>query len=148
MHELLRQYGANKLAASGRRSQRDVRAPSCDYYVDFLEQRAESIIGARQSAVLQEIADELDNIRMAWQRTIEQANVSDIRRATYAYYEFSDFRGRYREVADAFEEALVQLAQATPSAELELTRALLQTSLGWHYIRLGQLERARAEFHV
>jgi LuxR family maltose regulon positive regulatory protein len=59
-------------------------------------------------------------------------------------YCFGDFQGRFRETTDAFEQAITHLRLSPNQQGVPLTIALLQTSLGWNYIRLGQFDKSRA----
>ncbi|MEW5961476.1 MAG: NB-ARC domain-containing protein, partial [Chloroflexota bacterium] len=145
MHELLRQYAAEHLAQSpadvGRMYDRH-----CAYYTDFLQERARAVIGARQRQVIRELTAELENIRAAWQWAVAQRRITDLQKAIYPYSQICDFQSRYREAADAFEQAIQSLESAAPSPERELTLAVALTFLGWDYVRLGRLESAQTMF--
>lgn len=145
MHELLRQYAAERLAQSpedvGRMYDRH-----CAYYVDFLQERANEVIGVQQRQVIRELTAELENIRAAWQWAVVQQRITDLQKAVYPYSQICDFQSRYQEAADAFEQAIHSLESAAPSPQKELTLAILLTFLGWDYVRLGRLEDAQTMF--
>ncbi len=141
IHELLRQYAAEQLAQSPE-DVAHVYDAHCSYYAGFLHERAGSVMGGRQRETLLEIEAELDNIRAAWQWAVAQVKVDEIRQAAEALYVFYDFRGRYLEGINAFEEARRRLVGDDTNRQQVLALVLLQ--LGGLYIRLGQLDTAVA----
>lgn len=79
VHELLRQYGEEKLRQSDQADA--VRQAHSRYYLAFLSARDEDIKGRRQQAGLQEIRADFENIRQAWLWTVEQRQVDAFSRA-------------------------------------------------------------------
>jgi predicted ATPase/DNA-binding SARP family transcriptional activator len=79
IHELLRQYGDEKLAESGElEAVRDVHN---DYFLNFVHQREADIKGLRQLAAFHEIEADFENIRFAWLRAAQHQNYQGIDRA-------------------------------------------------------------------
>src|SRR5256885_9299649 len=70
IHELMRQYGAEHLAAV-RDAKMETQNRHCAYYAAFLHQRQAALRGPQQAAALNEIADELDNLRVSWQWAVD-----------------------------------------------------------------------------
>lgn len=64
LHELLRQYGEEKLEVSG--ASNLTRDTHSAYYARFVNQRAEDMKGRRQLPALHEINADFENIRTAW----------------------------------------------------------------------------------
>jgi ATP/maltotriose-dependent transcriptional regulator MalT/predicted ATPase len=145
IHELLRQYAADQLTQSSD-AVSAVYDLHCAYYAGFLQRRAEDITGAKQQEVIQEIAADLENIRAAWQWTIEHGRVSDIGNAVYTFYHFCDFQGRFLESTDTLEKAIASLDDTEPDQRASSILALMRVLLGWNYIRLGRFEDARVVF--
>jgi ATP/maltotriose-dependent transcriptional regulator MalT len=141
IHELLRQYAAEHLVLSPD-DIAQVYDRHCAYYADFLYRRAEGITSSRQLEVIQEVAAELENVRAAWAWAVQQGDVANIQKATI-FYQFCDSQGRFQEGTDALEKAMVSLESAEPSSQRDLTLAAVLVYLGWLYIRLGRLEKAR-----
>ena len=76
LHELLRQYVADKLETSGEaNAARDAHSV---YYADFLYQREEDLKGRRQLGALDEIEADFENVRAAWIWAIKQMNYTVI----------------------------------------------------------------------
>jgi predicted ATPase/DNA-binding SARP family transcriptional activator len=112
LHELLRQYAAEKLDASPAASQA-ARDQHCAYYVAALEQWGEDLKGARQQAALREMDVEIENARAAWNWAAEQGQVERLDQAIDGLCCCYEWRGRYQEggatcriAADKLEPAL------------------------------------------
>ncbi|GIK36631.1 MAG: hypothetical protein BroJett011_04640 [Chloroflexota bacterium] len=142
MHELLRQHAAEQLVLSPA-DVAQVYDLHCAYYADFLHRRAEDVIGSRQREANREIAAELENIRAAWEWAVQQADITQLQKAAFAYYQFCDAQSRFREGAEALEKGVSAVSQVESSPQRDVTLALLLVELGWKYIRLGRLEEAK-----
>jgi predicted ATPase/DNA-binding CsgD family transcriptional regulator len=141
IHELLRQYGEEKLAANPDELTL-ARDAHCRYYTDFLYVRQHDMFGGRQREATAEIEAEIDNIRFAWQWALESYNVEAILRSMQLLGLFNQFRSRYREGIALAEQAVRTLESGSPTPNHQHALILLLVHLGWLYIRLGQLERA------
>ncbi|HEU5101445.1 MAG TPA: tetratricopeptide repeat protein, partial [Roseiflexaceae bacterium] len=142
IHELLRQYGEEKLAAKPDELTQ-ARDAHCRYYTDFLSARQHDMFGGRQREATAEIEAEIDNVRSAWQWAIESYNVEAILRSMQLLGLFNQFRSRYREGIALSEQAVRRLESGSPTPDKQHALILLLVHLGWLYIRLGQLEHAQ-----
>lgn len=79
VHELLRQYGEEKLHQTAEADA--VRQAHSRYYLAFLAARDADIKGRRQQVGLQEIRADFENIRQAWLWAVEQRQVDGLSRA-------------------------------------------------------------------
>jgi len=79
VHELLRQYGEEKLRHA--ELLETVRQAHSSYYLAFLAARDEDIKGRRQQAGLQEIRADFENVRQGWQWAVEHRQFDAISRA-------------------------------------------------------------------
>ncbi len=148
IHELLRQYGIEKLAASPEREQAAHRAHSV-YFMQFLADRYLLFYDSRQLQGAREVEDELDNIRKAWQWALDHQEIEWLRRGGHALYSFSQGQGRYLEAIDLFQDASRRLEtdRMTPARAAILVDVL--TNFAWLCIRLGRLADAdRALVHA
>jgi predicted ATPase/DNA-binding CsgD family transcriptional regulator len=143
IHELLRQYAEERLAASSPEHQH-VYDLHCDYYADFLSERFPDIAGGRQVEALGEMEAELENLRAGWQWAIDRVKVEALKVSAPSLSLFYQFQSRYLEGANAFGRATQMLSQAPGSVENGLARAVLLTEQAWFLIRLGRLEEAEA----
>ncbi|MBK8019832.1 MAG: hypothetical protein IPK19_00070 [Chloroflexi bacterium] len=97
MHELLRQYAAEYLNQTP-----EVRETVLDrhynYYIEFLHQLKTTVHLMNQSEVVRDI----DNLRMAWKRAIQQRNPAALERAAPSLYWLYHFQGRQDEGSAMF----------------------------------------------
>jgi predicted ATPase/DNA-binding CsgD family transcriptional regulator len=147
VHELLRQYGAEWLAASGDNGINgtivdEVRRAHGLYFSRFLHERLAAMNGDRQLAACGEIQAELENIRQAWAWIVQTRDVDAMLCAEQSLYLFYQFQSRYQEGIAAVSQAVQSLAQAELDAEGSQALAQLLVDLGSLHIRLGQLEQA------
>jgi predicted ATPase len=110
MHTLLRQYAAEKLKESPRRA-KAIRERHCGYYASFLSQREDQLKGQGQKNALKEIGSQIENVRAAWQRAVDERDVAVIGQALQSLYLFYEIRGWFHEGMQAFERAARALAQ-------------------------------------
>ncbi|NIP84114.1 MAG: AAA family ATPase, partial [Planctomycetales bacterium] len=66
IHELLRQYAAEKLLGEGPAEEEAARDRHCTYYAGFLRQREAHLIGRNQKQALAEVGAEIENVRAGW----------------------------------------------------------------------------------
>ncbi|MCE7982908.1 MAG: hypothetical protein DYG89_17125 [Caldilinea sp. CFX5] len=111
MHELLRQFVAEKLAAQPA-ANAAIRARHSRYYLHVLQNRAPQLTGKEQQAALQAIGGEIDNVRAAWHWAVEQRDVTSLQAAVDPLYNFYQIRSRYLEGKDLFEQAAQQIPAA------------------------------------
>ena len=145
LHQLLRHYAGSQLDQNPGEARR-VQERHCAYYTAFLNQRTESITGPQQVTVLREIADEIDDVRAAWQYIVEQERMEDMERALYTLVEFLDLQGRYSEALRVLNQAAASLRQAPPSIQRDQLLAMTIAMLGYDFVRIGQHTEARQAF--
>lgn len=145
MHELLRQYAGNRLNRSSQETFL-VHQRHSAFYLDFLTQRGDAIIGNGQRDAAAEIAAELDNIRAAWGWAVHHQEVRGIGSAIASLSMFCQIRSRYLDAAMMYDDALRNLNFS--GTEHEKIRAILHSELGWIAIRLGQFEKAKGLFRI
>ena len=143
IHELLRQYGQEKLAAAPR-IEEETRNRHCAYFAQFLAERAAGINGGEQKKVAAEIALELDNVRLAWEVAVVGGNVSRLFQMATTFFLFCQITSRFLEGARSLEDAARRLATQSSSPERDRTLARLLNHQGWLLIRLGEFDKAEA----
>jgi predicted ATPase/DNA-binding CsgD family transcriptional regulator len=141
LHELLRQYAAEKLGEIPQAAH-EVHAAHCAFYTDFLVQRQAAVVSAQQGAVVAAIEAEIDNLRAAWDWALQcklPAALIGMIQVLPLYYQM---RGRYHEGVDAHEGVIkvFDTDSATPEEKNALLLALV--FLGWLRIRLGEFAAA------
>jgi predicted ATPase len=116
LHELLRQYAAEKLAAVPE-MQIEVRDRHCATYAAALEQWDAELKGPRQLDAVSEIEADLGNARAAWEWAVERADVAHLGQAMDGLCRFYEWRGRYEEGETACHAAADRLAVPEGMAE-------------------------------
>jgi tetratricopeptide (TPR) repeat protein len=146
LHELLRQYAAEQLAADPGAAASARRAHS-DYFVALLRAQFDAITGPKQLQALAEIAAEIDNIRFAWQRIVGAGqDPVDLAAIDAAY----DVLGMYYELRCLNSEGLETLEGAVRAVRKSSTSQASVTTLAGllveqveFLLRLGEISRAK-----
>lgn len=105
IHELLRQFAAERLANSPE-EERSVRDRHSHNYCDFLHQQAENWHTARQLDTLNEVTTEADNMQLAWQWALEHDEWRWLSQAMDSWSWYHDWRGRFTE-GESFCQAVI-----------------------------------------
>jgi predicted ATPase len=141
VHELLRQFAAEKLAQDTVELER-TQARHIQFFTGLLEQQAKPMAGAGQRQAVALVAADIENICLAWQRVVDEVDVATIARSVDVLIAFFDLRGWYRAGIDLLEGAVRQLQHQPAGEEVQALLARLYVHLGWVYIRVGQYEKA------
>ncbi|MEM7344477.1 MAG: AAA family ATPase, partial [Chloroflexota bacterium] len=143
IHELLRQYGAERLAEE-QEKEAQVRDQHSRYYCIALQRRENDLKGARHQEALAEIEADIENVRLAWQWALTQNQIEWIAQGMSSLGHFYERQGRYEEGCQAFAQISEALAN-DPEMESKKTGIL---ALAW-YSRLlhisGQAEEAETQ---
>jgi predicted ATPase/DNA-binding SARP family transcriptional activator len=115
MHELLRQYAAEKLHASPDAAT-DIPDRHCAYYTAALQRWEADLTGPRQPAALVEMEEESGNISAAWTWAVARGQVERLDRAMEGLEHFCWQSGRFREGAAALQAAATAAAAAAEAA--------------------------------
>jgi predicted ATPase len=101
IHELLRQFGAERLAASPT-DEAATRDRHCNYYAAFLNDKETDLIGPKQGQAFAEIEVEIDNVRAAWNWAVAQAKFDEMEQLMESLCEFYRIRGKLDEGYETF----------------------------------------------
>jgi len=157
IHELLRQYAADKLRRAEKLAQvpegEAVRDHHCAYYAKFLQQREAHLIGRIQERALAEIEAESENVRTGWNWAVAQGKLEEIDLSLEGLAHFYLLRGWLPQGEELFARAaqrLVEEQESRPSEAQEKTanrnfQAVLGKVLlhqGWFCAILGLVEKA------
>ncbi len=158
MHELLRQFAAEKLNEVPEERETTRFRHGC-YYAAFLARREGALKGEGQGAALAEIGAEIDNVRHAWRRALGQLEsgphqaqamsvLNDSAESLYLFYVIRDW---YGEGEEAFEAAAAAVGNLDASGrgtarEKELLWARLLARQGKCCEFTTHLDRAQGLF--
>jgi len=121
IHELLRQYAAEKLGQAPA-EERTIRDRQCAYYAEFLRQRETLLIGRRQKQALTEIGIEIENVRTSWDWAVTQGRTEDINCSLESLAEFYWIRAWFQEGEQTFARAAERLDEEQRDATDRKTR--------------------------
>jgi len=153
IHELLRQYAAEKLCET-QGAEEKTRDQHSAYYADFLHQRAEGMRGTGQKEALEEIDIEIDNVRAGWRRAAERGEQEIIGKCLSNLYYFYNVRGWFQEGEEAFGRAAAKLGagsasdEGAPVGEQGLILGQVLARQGSFSFHLGQYEKARGLYQT
>ncbi len=143
IHELLRQYAAERLAEAPERVAETYEA-HCTYYANFLQQHADALRGGQQRQAAATIAAEHDNVWAAWGWALKTLKLTEIESLAMPLQGLFQLQSRYLEGAMAWEEAYQRLTSVEATDPVRLTLIHVIIWWGWMLIRLGRLDRAEA----
>ncbi len=139
IHELLRQYGRERLAESPGDVARTHDRHGA-YYTRFLRDLQLAVDDHRQFDAIRAIDCELPDVRAAWNWAVEGAHAGQLGGSIHALGSYFHVRSRFVEGAEMMADAAAALADDEDGA---LVLADVLGELGWLTIRLGRLEEAR-----
>jgi len=130
LHELLRQYASERLESASDRE--NVLAAYMEYYIAFVCQREGQLISPSQTAALDEIQVDFDNIRQSCAAVIDKWDSASVRAVIPGLYAYCDMRSRFYEGEAIFRLASERLA---PQAGESPNSAWALALLSWYDMR-------------
>src|SRR5918994_5474850 len=129
LHELLRQFAAERLEAAGYAAA--TRRAHAAHYAGFLRSRHDRLADAFDAAVLAEVDPETGNLRAAWQELAEADGIDALAGLLEDLWLVHRRHGRFEEALGAIQRALAR-EDATPRqrARWHLWAGLAQYQLG------------------
>ena len=143
LHELLKQYLIEKLVQDPKEEIR-VRDAHGRYFANFLEEREQALKGGQQAQALAEIVQAIEDIRAAWQWSIEQKQYALLNQATESLYLFFWARNRFSEGKALFAQTIEIIAKETLTDEISFLLTRLQSRMAEMMVWLGEYEAAEA----
>jgi serine/threonine protein kinase/DNA-binding SARP family transcriptional activator len=108
MHELVRQYAAERLRGDPQQ-QEEILDQHYRYYLELVAQVTPWLKGGRQIEASLKISTDIDNIRAAWRRAVERGDLDPLARSAEAYWLFHEFTGFLAQGEAAFRLAADRL---------------------------------------
>jgi serine/threonine protein kinase/tetratricopeptide (TPR) repeat protein len=129
IHELLRQYAAEKLARAPEDEQA-CKDRHCTYYAKFLQQRETRLVSKEQKQVLPEIIIENENLRAAWDWAVSRGKIEEINCCLESLAETYRIQGWFKKGEEVVGSAVQMLSgdqegNAHPESRLVLGKALV-----------------------
>ncbi|MCJ7549254.1 MAG: tetratricopeptide repeat protein, partial [Anaerolineae bacterium] len=145
LHELLRQYGAERLTASAEGTTTIMDQHSA-YYCKLLEAWDANYKGPSHPDILLGLVADIENVRVAWVWAVEHGKVARLDQAAFSLYAFCEWHSRSQEgdaLCQVAVEALRQMLPAPDSRDVPRVLArmqLLQAIFNFHLERREQAE--------
>jgi DNA-binding SARP family transcriptional activator/predicted ATPase len=128
MHELLREYGAGRLAAD-RYSEAAVHDRHSGYFCAALGRWLDDLTGSRELEALDQIETDLENARAAWKWAAVQGHAGRLYQAMDVLGQFFFERARAAEGDRLFQSAYDGLARVSQPLDAEAQRTLARALL-------------------
>ncbi len=112
IHELLRQYGMEKLEAYGETEATYAR--HSQYFAQLMLRHETALKQPQQLETLQAIERDFENIRLAWEWSAKNQQAAHLHAMLNGLYLFGFLRSRYRETITIFQQALDQSVADAP----------------------------------
>ncbi len=144
MHELLRQYGAEQLAADGE-LESAVRDRHSAHYLAALRELEERFAHAR-ALPLEAIDADIENVRIAWERAVASRAVAELDQAVLGLGLYHLLRERYRDGVNLCGPAVNTLRHSAyvPSPETSRFLARMLALHSFFHAGLGSYAEARS----
>jgi predicted ATPase/DNA-binding SARP family transcriptional activator len=133
LHELLRQFGVEKLAQA-LEVERIVRDRHSAYFCALLHRHTENWHTAQQLETLAAVTREADNMQPAWRWALAQGEWQRLVQAIDSWGWYHNWQGRYAD-GEAFCQAIVKKAETQAIAETAVSPDCLRLwakALAWH----------------
>ena len=137
IHELLRQYAAEKLQQSTRETV--IQETHKVYFAKWMQTREGELTFKRQQAALDDIEIDFGNVRVAWERSIQQQDYENLNLMLEALHLFTEMRIRHKEGYKMLGDAI----KVTPESETLYYRALIRQARLSQQGSIGSLEDRR-----
>jgi predicted ATPase/DNA-binding CsgD family transcriptional regulator len=112
IHELLRQYGMEKLEEYGETAATYTR--HSHYFAQLLLQHETALKQPQQLETMQAIERDFENIRMAWEWSVQNQHVTHLHAMLNGLYLFGFLGSRHRETITMFQQSLEPSVADTP----------------------------------
>jgi predicted ATPase/DNA-binding CsgD family transcriptional regulator len=143
IHELLRQYGQEKLESLSVEHEQTLDLHSA-FYADFMGQCEQDLKRSRQMEAVREIEAEVDNVREAWHRAVTRHKSVEIQKYMWSLLIFYDMQGWLLEGEETFGKATQIFELAVDEPDTSCVLGQLYARQAWLGIRLGYYEKAKS----
>jgi len=148
IHELLRQFAQEQLEVKVAGKMPAVQAHAA-YFADFMKERWSHLKDYRAKVALQEIHDDIENVRAAWRYWLEMRNATQLRKFFESLWVTHEVWSWFRPGVDLFHEA-GEFLKNEESSDLQIIRAYVLALESWFTSLMGMpkqgMEMARKSF--
>jgi tetratricopeptide (TPR) repeat protein len=141
-HQLLCQFGAEKLAAAG--AEAGTEAQHAVYFAAFMAECWQDMRTNRQLEALERVAADFENVRAAWLHAVSLGDWEKLARFLDPLRFYCEVRTPAQIGVELLEHAVQAVRAAPPTPETELTLGRLLARLSWFYHRVGLGDKSAA----
>jgi predicted ATPase/DNA-binding SARP family transcriptional activator/Tfp pilus assembly protein PilF len=146
IHELIRQYASDQLARDAN-TKKKTQGSHCIYFAQFLHQKESVLKGRGQKEAIEEISEEIENVRLAWRHAVEHKEIDKIQQSLASLFRFYLVRSWYREGEEAFGQAVdtfvgIEGKETFDNQEKKHTLGMLLARQGAFCGQLAQYDKA------
>jgi predicted ATPase/transcriptional regulator with XRE-family HTH domain len=143
LHELLRQYAEEKLG-SDPLANAQAKQAHANYYAAIMQRCWTDLRNTNQKVALEEIEQNIENIRMAWRYRLAERNSSELLKFLDSFWMVYDIRGWYQVGITLFEESINQMQMTTEDSAARLLHGKALGFLGFYAGVIGNPKRGLA----
>jgi predicted ATPase/DNA-binding SARP family transcriptional activator/tetratricopeptide (TPR) repeat protein len=136
IHELLRQYGTEKLAENPENEEHS-RGLHSAYFTDLIHRQEDEIDRGNLDTVLVE----MDNVRASWHFAVLETQYANIQKMISGFSTLLEYKGWYHEGVSAFSWAEKQIQGEEPTLESRLAYGTTLLYYGYFLFRTGDRDR-------
>lgn len=133
LHEMAQKYGYEKLVTDIH-TIKSTLARHCTFYPQYLQQQLERIAVDDQ----REILSDMDNLRQAWQWTLENQKWEELQQMAEGLYWLYEVQGWYREGVESFSQAEISLDKSSSDGDLPLIYGYILCCQGAFLCNIGE----------
>ncbi len=141
IHELLRQFAAEKLAEN-KTEAAETREKHIQYFTAFLDTRLDSLLSNQQNSAMRDIQIDFENIRFVWQQLINSFDFARLKQAAMPLLSFYWYRSWFLEGYDTFAQLVDRLNDVPPSLERDTVLAIALNNQATFLMVLGDFEES------
>ncbi|MEO0184888.1 MAG: tetratricopeptide repeat protein [candidate division WOR-3 bacterium] len=139
---VLRQYAEEKLRELSEQRERTVNLFN-EYYADYIDKVKEDLLSAKTTEVMSQLKMEMDNIRTAWSRIVDQGDERLIEKALFGIFYIYDNNGWLKEGAENLQKIIDRLTKKdSRNIESQLIGKIYSRQATFLY-QLGFYDRAK-----
>ena len=142
IHELLRQFGAEKLAESGETTA--IQAKHTAFFANFMAKCQRHFRTIRQLDAVELVAADFENVRAAWLNALDQQRWADLHKFLDSLRFYCEVRTRSQEGVELLQRGEQVVRSAPVATETELLLGGLLARLGWFYYDIGLPDKSTA----
>ena len=143
IHEMLRQYGEQRLEAADGESQ-EARQKHAFYFSELLAAKEAPLTSGIEVEPLDEIEADIENIRRAWRYLANAGEAEALQKSLFSLWFFHEVRCWLHAGLELFTSTEQTLRESSEGSQVDLVATQLQATGAWFTILLGFPEKGVA----